>query len=612
MSTIDKTQPQLGKAPPPGKKTATAEHPGRATRETIESVIIAIILAFLFRTFEAEAFVIPTGSMAPTLQGAHRDVACPQCGYRYRTGASQEAEGRAEVAATVCPICRFPHVVDPLRDPNEKTFTGDRILVSKFAYQIDDPERWDPIVFKFPGNPKQNYIKRLVGLPDEKGRIYHGDVYATPAGGDQEFILRKPPHKLVAMLQVVDDANYIAPALVNAKWPSRWQTWTPPGSASPARWEMSEDHRSFTTDGQGTLSWLRYKHLVPYERDWEDIAQGRLPADMKNRDGMLITDFYTYNVHYYLPDTEFAAEITASPEDYERYVRQEAVSNDHNRMSAMPRRVLGYHWVGDLAVETNVNITSQAGEVLLNLVEGGVHYTCRIDVATGIAKMEIDGGKTPFVDVNRKETQFPEATTALRGPGNHHLRLSNCDDEMLLWVDGRVVAFNVPTTYASRPDNQPRASASDPGDLAPAGIGTNGAAFTISGMRVLRDIYYIASDGGDNVDYRHLGAGAVDDLTQVFTTPSTWETTDLFKSRRELLWETKADQFYPLGDNSPASQDARSWANDPRGVNGEFFTAPKYVERDLLIGKALVIYWPHAWNRPVPFTPNVQRMGIIR
>ena len=55
------------------------------SREGVESIIIAIVLALLFRTFEAEAFVIPTGSMAPTLQGRHKDVACPECGYRYRT-----------------------------------------------------------------------------------------------------------------------------------------------------------------------------------------------------------------------------------------------------------------------------------------------------------------------------------------------------------------------------------------------------------------------------------------------------------------------------------------------------------------------------------------------
>jgi signal peptidase I len=31
-----------------------------------------------------------------------------------------------------------------------------------------------------------------------------------------------------------------------------------------------------------------------------------------------------------------------------------------------------------------------------------------------------------------------------------------------------------------------------------------------------------------------------------------------------------------------------------------------------MIGKALLIYWPHAWNRPIPFLPNFRRMQLIR
>src|SRR5262245_699080 len=57
------------------------------TRETIESIVVAFVLAFLFRTFEAEAFVIPTGSMPPTLYGQQRDVHCQQCGTRFAVGA---------------------------------------------------------------------------------------------------------------------------------------------------------------------------------------------------------------------------------------------------------------------------------------------------------------------------------------------------------------------------------------------------------------------------------------------------------------------------------------------------------------------------------------------
>src|SRR5207247_1390423 len=61
-------------------------------RETIESIAVAFILAFLFRTFVAEAFVIPTGSMATTLMGRHKDMECPNCHYQFQTTASAECD----------------------------------------------------------------------------------------------------------------------------------------------------------------------------------------------------------------------------------------------------------------------------------------------------------------------------------------------------------------------------------------------------------------------------------------------------------------------------------------------------------------------------------------
>src|SRR6187431_2964313 len=76
------------------KKPAAAEKPEAQAdggwRETVESVAMAVILALLFRGFVAEAFVIPTGSMAPTLQGRHKDVECPQCHIWYQATASEE------------------------------------------------------------------------------------------------------------------------------------------------------------------------------------------------------------------------------------------------------------------------------------------------------------------------------------------------------------------------------------------------------------------------------------------------------------------------------------------------------------------------------------------
>ena len=63
-------------APQKAEKQSGGFFADAGVRETIESIVVAVILALLFRAYEAEAFVIPTGSMAPTLQGRHVDIHC--------------------------------------------------------------------------------------------------------------------------------------------------------------------------------------------------------------------------------------------------------------------------------------------------------------------------------------------------------------------------------------------------------------------------------------------------------------------------------------------------------------------------------------------------------
>ena len=50
-----------------------------AVREVVETVVFVVVLVLLLKTFVAEAFVIPTGSMAETLLGYQKWVECPQC-----------------------------------------------------------------------------------------------------------------------------------------------------------------------------------------------------------------------------------------------------------------------------------------------------------------------------------------------------------------------------------------------------------------------------------------------------------------------------------------------------------------------------------------------------
>src|SRR5258706_5269094 len=79
--------PQSALPQPPAKTEKPQEKEN--VKETIESILVAFILAFIFRAFVVEAFVIPTGSMGPTLMGAHVRVECPDCGYHFTSNYSK-------------------------------------------------------------------------------------------------------------------------------------------------------------------------------------------------------------------------------------------------------------------------------------------------------------------------------------------------------------------------------------------------------------------------------------------------------------------------------------------------------------------------------------------
>jgi hypothetical protein len=96
---------------PPKKAAPPAGETKDSFREVIETVVFVVVLVLLLKTFLAEAFVIPTGSMATTLLGYHREVNCQKCGYPFLVNASkeadpQEAPGRPVVKCT-CPNCEY-------------------------------------------------------------------------------------------------------------------------------------------------------------------------------------------------------------------------------------------------------------------------------------------------------------------------------------------------------------------------------------------------------------------------------------------------------------------------------------------------------------------------
>src|SRR5690606_29415928 len=98
---------------------------------------------------------------------------------------------------------------------------GDQLLVSKHAFLLRAPRRWEVIVFRNPARASQAYVKRLVGLPGELLQIREGDLYIN---GE---IQRKPLATLRAMRIPVYDHDY-EPAS-DPEWQPRWKAEDPDG-----------------------------------------------------------------------------------------------------------------------------------------------------------------------------------------------------------------------------------------------------------------------------------------------------------------------------------------------------------------------------------------------
>jgi len=64
--------------------------------------------------------------------------------------------------------------------------TGDYLIVDEISYRFGQPERGDVVVFKYPKDASQRFIKRIIGLPNEIVEINNGKIIVyDPDGGGQ-------------------------------------------------------------------------------------------------------------------------------------------------------------------------------------------------------------------------------------------------------------------------------------------------------------------------------------------------------------------------------------------------------------------------------------------
>jgi len=131
-----------GKAVRPAAKSTT--------RDTVEAVVVALLLALVIRTFVVQAFKIPSGSMLPTLQiGDHLLV------NKFLYGA------RLEIPFTQISLGRLPG--------------------------LRAPRAGDVIVFVYPKDASQDFIKRVVAVAGQKVEMRRRQLYVDDVPVDDPF-----------------------------------------------------------------------------------------------------------------------------------------------------------------------------------------------------------------------------------------------------------------------------------------------------------------------------------------------------------------------------------------------------------------------------------------
>jgi signal peptidase I len=236
-----------------------------AARQTAELLVLLCLGLLLVGTFSAEAYIVPTGSMAPTLLGMHRAYKCPNCHAVFVVGVDDQ-EQYSEVA---CPDCGQRG----LDGAPSVECGGDRVLVEKFLYQFRRPRRWEVAVFHFPGETSQAYVKRVIGLPGESLRIIDGDVFVN------NRIARKSLAEIRATRILVHDSRREGR---DPSFSPRWliQSATREG-ASRSGWRRQDGrflHAAVAGTDPPPCDWLAYRH-------WDPVRSRYGP----------VCDFYGYN-----------------------------------------------------------------------------------------------------------------------------------------------------------------------------------------------------------------------------------------------------------------------------------------------------------------------------
>ncbi len=531
--------------------------PATSIKETVTSIFIAFALAFVFRGFVIEGFAIPTGSMAPTLLGEHMLFRAPQSGYEWTVGPRDNSRtggpSRTQGSAANPIIAQDPMSGEALSRTNVPIRGGDSIFVLKYLEGLYNPDRFDVVVFKNPRDPTANYIKRLIGLPNEQVALVDGDVFTRPfAAGDATHsnpwtldgwaIARKPERAQRVMWQPVFRSDY-----------------TPLG---PTR-----DGRTF------------------FKNPWRNVGDGSWPESDR---GVFVATG---------PAT-LAWDTTLSPID-DSYPYNAPMRSDN----ALP--------VGDMRISLAVKpaatpftlsavVSARGHEFRAWFTETTVTLALRPEAPAGSG-----ANVAPWQELG---------TATLPGPLTagtvSNIEFWHSDQSLQVWIENKRIALTVYNwTVAERTRyafNQTPETIADsayanlltfPSETRPVGARIDvGGACRLYRVGLDRDIHYRAAVfSGDENGIRHT----------LYDTPAT-----ATHPKRTLTLD--ADEFFCCGDNSPASLDGRLW-DAPNPWVAAIDPDMGVVHRRLMIGKAFYVYFPAASKkiRGIPIRPDFGRMRWI-
>ena len=494
--------------------------PSNATTaiDTIQSLIVAFVIAMIFRGFVVEGFVIPTGSMAPTLLGQHMLIDSTQTGSSTPVGLDPQAKPdarqlRDHLAGRLQPFSKGGIEASDAR-------MGDRILVAKWLYPFFSPGRFDVVVFKNPVHPDGSdgtYIKRLVGLPGETVWIVDGDIFVRQSGDDRFHVTRKDRDVRETVWQLVWDSEQAPTA--PARLPKGWTGL--PWIGSPR------------SDWRSTGHTLESQSTTPATLDWD---ASRFPLD----------DWNAYNM------------FTPARGDYP---------------------------VSDLRVSATVTPQREGLSASFDLTARG--HVFRFAVTGTTASIDMWAKDQPG-DVQHVEASIADhgAGTPIRIVAEHidqTARLLIDHDEVAEltydWTPIERLSYSTGTKNASADELARRLP--DP----PIMQWTfSGAPVQVANMQVERDLYYRPATLSANASLKNQPtAEFVQQVTPGDPAAATHPAS---------LLTLGPDQFFMLGDNSARSLDGRLWGAPAPIVAEQIDPTPFVVNRDLLIGKAFVVYFP--------------------